>query len=47
MWQELGMGCPGFPATSVFEIEASRDAELSIRQFAGDEAITIWIGTQR
>ena len=44
-WLVDGFVPPG--ATSVFEIEASRDAGLPIRKFAGDEALTIWGRTQR
>src|SRR2546430_7358904 len=38
--------CPGLPAASVFEIETSRGADLSIRKFAGDETTAIWGGTR-
>ncbi len=30
-----------------FEIEASRDAGLPLREFAGDKAVPIWRRTQR
>jgi len=39
--------CPCLPATSAFENETSREADLPIRKFAGDEAVTIWGRTQR
>jgi len=47
MSQELGTGLSRPPATSVFEIETSPDAKLSIPKFAGDETITVWGSTQR
>ena len=34
--------CSGLSETSVFEIETSSDADLPIRESAGDEAIMIW-----
>jgi hypothetical protein len=34
--------CPGFAARGVFDIEASCDAVLPVRKFAGDKAVTIW-----
>jgi len=34
--------CSCLPATSVFEIETSGEPGLPLREFAGDQAITIW-----
>jgi hypothetical protein len=46
MGQNAKWICPSVPAASVFEIETSCDADLPIREFAGEEAITIWGRTQ-
>jgi hypothetical protein len=47
MWHERATGLSQPPATGVFEIEASREADLPIRKSAEDEAVTIWRRTQR
>jgi hypothetical protein len=39
--------CPGFPTTSLLEIETSCGAELPIREFAGDATVAIWRRAER